>query len=54
MEFPQGDYFRQAFIVTRDIDIKALREQGFENMKLANKIKQVRTDAVAELKETYK
>jgi len=52
--FPQGDYFRQAFSVTRNIDIKALREQGFENMKLANKIKQVRTDAVAELKETYK
>jgi len=54
MEFPQGDYFRQAFIVTRDIDIKALREQGFENMKLANKIKQVRTEAVAELKENYR
>jgi tRNA nucleotidyltransferase (CCA-adding enzyme) len=54
MEFPQGDYFRQAFIVTRDIDIKALREQGFENMKLANKIKQVRTDAIAELKENYR
>ena len=54
MEFPQGEYFRQAFMVTRDIDIKALREQGFENMKLANKIKQVRTDAVAELKENYR
>ena len=54
MEFPQGEYFRQAFKVTRDIDIKALREQGFENMELANKIKQVRTDAVAELKENYR
>jgi len=51
--FPQGDYFRQAFSAARDIDIKALREQGFVNLKLANKIKQVRTDAVAELKKNF-
>ena len=52
-EYPQGDYLRQAFNATRNIDIAALREQGFENMKLANKIKEVRTTAVAELKENF-
>ena len=52
-EYPQGDYLRQAYSAARDIDIAELREQGFENMKLANKIKQVRTTAVAELKENF-
>lgn len=51
--FSQGDYFRQAFCAARDIDIAALREQGFENMKLANKIKEVRTSAVAAVKEKF-
>ena len=52
-EYPQGDYLRQAYSAARGIDIAELREQGFENMKLANKIKQVRTTAVAELKENF-
>lgn len=52
-EYPQGDYLRQAYIAARDIDIAALREQGFENMKLANKIKEVRTTAVAEVKQSF-
>ena len=53
VEYPQGDYLRQAFSAARDIDIAALREQGFENMQLANKIKEVRTTAIAEVKEGF-
>ncbi len=48
--FPQGDYFRQALSVTKDIDIDELRNLGFENMALANKIKEVRIKAVSQLK----
>lgn len=51
--FPQGDFFRQAFIVSKDVDIDSLRELGFENMALANKIKEARIDAVAKLKERF-
>ena len=52
-EYPQGDYLRQAYSAARDIDIAVLREQGFENMELANKIKEVRTTAVAEVKQSF-
>jgi len=52
-EYPQGDYLRQAYSAARDIDIAVLREQGFENMNLANKIKEVRTTAVAEVKQSF-
>jgi len=51
--FPQGDFFRQAFIVSKDVGIDSLRELGFENMALANKIKEARIDAVAKLKERF-
>ncbi len=52
-EFLQGNYFRQAFAATKNVDIAALRELGFENMALANKIKEVRVKAVAELKKNF-
>ncbi len=48
--FPQGNFFRQALSVTKDIDIDKLRSLGFENMALANEIKKVRIKAVSQLK----
>lgn len=51
--FPQGDYFRQALVIAKDIDIQALRNLGFENLALANKIKEMRTSAVASLKNAF-
>ncbi|MBE9567280.1 MAG: multifunctional CCA addition/repair protein [Proteobacteria bacterium] len=50
-EFPQGDFLRQALTVSKDIDIAALREQGYENMALANKIREERVAAIARLKK---
>ena len=52
IDLPQGNYFRQAMEAARDIDINALRDLGFENMALANKIKEVRVSAVKKLKQT--
>lgn len=52
-EFKQGDFFRHAFAVSKDIDIQQLREQGYENLALANQIKQARIDAVTEFKKTF-
>ena len=49
-DFPQGNFFRQALSVTKDIDIDKLRSLGFENMALANEIKKVRIKAVSQLK----
>ena len=51
--FPQGNFFRQALSVTKDIDIDKLRSLGFENMALANEIKKTRIKAVAELKSEF-
>ena len=51
IDLRQGDYFRQALKVARDININELRSLGFENMALANKIREVRVSAVAKLKE---
>ena len=53
-DYPQGDYFRQALKVSSDIDIGELRAQGFENMALANRIKEVRTEAVKKLASRFK
>lgn len=53
-EYQQGDFFRQALSASKDINIQALREQGYENMQLANKIKEARTKAVTGLKHTFK
>jgi tRNA nucleotidyltransferase (CCA-adding enzyme) len=52
-DYPQGDFFRQALDVSKDVDINALRERGFENMVLANKIKEARINAVSELKKVF-
>jgi len=52
-EFLQGDFFQQAYAATKNIDIAELRSLGFENMALANKIKEVRIAAVAELKKKF-
>jgi tRNA nucleotidyltransferase (CCA-adding enzyme) len=48
--FEQSDYFRRALKAAKNVDVTALREQGFENMKLANKIRDERTRLVSELK----
>ncbi len=52
-DYPQGDYFRQALAATKDVDIDELRSLGFENLALANKIKEVRIKAVKELKDSF-
>lgn len=49
-DYPQGNYLRQALTVTKDIDIDELRSLGYENMALANKIKETRVKAVSQLK----
>lgn len=48
--FEQGEFFRRALAAANSVDITALRKQGYENLKLANKIKEERTRLVAELK----
>ena len=52
-DFPQGDFFRLAFQASKDVDVAALREQGYENLKLAERINETRVRAVAELKRRY-
>jgi len=52
-DFSQGGFFRQALAATKDIDIKELRSRGFENMALANKIRQTRVAAVATLRKRF-
>ena len=46
IELPQGDYFRRALQAAKNINIDELRSLGFENMALANKIKEARVSAV--------
>jgi tRNA nucleotidyltransferase (CCA-adding enzyme) len=53
-EYPQGNFFRQALTCSKDINIQELRAQGYENLKLANKIRDARIDAVTELKARFK
>ncbi len=52
-DFTQGEYFRKAYQATKDVDIARLREQGFENMALANKIRETRIAAVSKLKKHF-
>lgn len=47
--FEQGDFLRRALKAANNVDIAALREQGYENMQLANKIKEERIRLVSEL-----
>jgi len=52
-EYQQGGYFRAALNAAENINIGELREQGFENLALANKIKEARIEAVKNIKNTY-
>jgi len=52
-EYQQGDYFRAALNAAKNINIDELRELGFENQKLAHKIKETRVSAVTNLKASY-
>lgn len=47
--FEQGDFFRRALKAANCVDVSTLREQGFENLKLANKIREERIRLVSEL-----
>ena len=51
--YPQSEYLRQALIAAKNIDVAELRNLGFENQKLANKINEARTNAVQEIKNIY-
>ncbi len=51
-EFNQGDFFRSALKTTKNVDIAALREAGFENLALAEKIKQTRVSTIKNLKNS--
>jgi len=48
-DFTQTGYLRQALKVTKNINIDELRNLGFENQALANKIREARIKAVSEL-----
>ena len=48
--YEQGDYFRKAFLAANDIDVATLREQGFEHLQLAEKIREQRVEKVKSLK----
>ena len=48
--FEQSDYFRRAFKAASNVDVSALREQGFENMELADKIREERIRLVKAVK----
>ena len=52
-DYQQGNFFRQALAVSKDVDVNALREQGYENMKLAEKIKEKRIESVTALKINF-
>jgi len=52
-DYQQGDFFRRALSVSKDVDIQSLREQGFENLELADKIKETRITAITELKKQF-
>jgi len=50
--FPQGDFLRQAYALSKKVDIASLRKQGYENLRLAEKIKEERINKVSELKKS--
>ena len=49
--YPQGDFLREAFNAARDVDVKALVDQGYRNQELADKIRQERIRRVAALEK---
>lgn len=48
--FGQSNFFRQALTAANGVDATSLRNQGFENLQLANKIREERVRLVSELK----
>jgi tRNA nucleotidyltransferase (CCA-adding enzyme) len=52
-DFPQGEFFRQALAAARNIDINTLREQGYENQALAEKIREARIKEVKKIQRQY-
>jgi tRNA nucleotidyltransferase (CCA-adding enzyme) len=51
--FLQGDFFRQAQRVTKNVDVQTLRDLGFEKLALADKIREARIDIVKDLKNNF-
>ena len=49
--YPQGDFLSQAFNAARDVDVKALVDQGYSNQELADKIRQERIRRVAAIQK---
>ncbi len=49
--FEQGDFFRRAFRAASSVDVATLREQGFEHLALANKIREERIRLVKAVKK---
>jgi tRNA nucleotidyltransferase (CCA-adding enzyme) len=54
LDLPQGDFFRQALTVASNINIDELRGLGYENLELANKIRERRIKAISELKNNFR
>jgi len=52
-ELPQGRFFRQALEAAKAVDIKQLREDGFENQALAEKIRETRIENVKALQIVF-
>jgi tRNA nucleotidyltransferase (CCA-adding enzyme) len=52
MALPQGDYFRRALEAAKNIDVDTLRQLGFENQALANKINDSRVSAVKAIRSS--
>lgn len=51
--FLQTNFFQQALSAASNIDVKKLRDLGFENQALANKINETRINEVKELKDSF-
>ncbi len=49
--FPQGSYLRKAFKAAREVDVKALVQQGYSNKELADKIREERIKLVAAIEK---
>ena len=53
IELLQGDFFRRALELAKEVDINQLREDGFENQQLAIRIRDVRIENIKRLKATF-
>ncbi|MDA3870119.1 MAG: multifunctional CCA tRNA nucleotidyl transferase/2'3'-cyclic phosphodiesterase/2'nucleotidase/phosphatase, partial [Gammaproteobacteria bacterium] len=49
--FAQGEFFRKAFRAASSVDVATLREQGFEHLALANRIREERIRLVKAVKK---